>query len=128
MGGLPIGMLPLNIGGVTAKAELRGSRGGDQRGRTPLRCPQAIFTGSAGRRFPVSRECENGFTLVELFVVIGITGLLISVQQANLLLADGHAAAVQKSDLPNGMTIADSDLRGPQYLVNTPFPKRRLDQ
>jgi prepilin-type N-terminal cleavage/methylation domain-containing protein/prepilin-type processing-associated H-X9-DG protein len=49
-------------------------------------------------------------------------------KQANFLFADGHAAPVLKSDLPNGMTITDSDLRGPQYLINTPFPKWRLDQ
>jgi len=49
-------------------------------------------------------------------------------KQANFLFADGHAAAVQKGDLPNGTTITNSDLRGPEFLGKTPFPKWRLDQ
>jgi prepilin-type processing-associated H-X9-DG protein/prepilin-type N-terminal cleavage/methylation domain-containing protein len=49
-------------------------------------------------------------------------------KQANFLFADGHAAPVQKGDLPNGTTITNSDLRGPEFLGNTPFPKWRLDQ
>lgn len=49
-------------------------------------------------------------------------------KQCNFLFADGHAAGVDKGQLPSGLTIADSDLRGPQYLGKTPFPKWRLDQ
>jgi prepilin-type processing-associated H-X9-DG protein len=50
-------------------------------------------------------------------------------KQANFLFADGHAAPVLGSDLPkNGTALANSDLRGPEYLSATPFPKWRLDQ
>jgi prepilin-type N-terminal cleavage/methylation domain-containing protein/prepilin-type processing-associated H-X9-DG protein len=49
-------------------------------------------------------------------------------KQANFLFADGHAAPVEKTDLPNGTAMANSDLRAPEFLSKTPFPKWRLDQ
>lgn len=46
----------------------------------------------------------------------------------NVLFADGHAEAVQAGDLPNGNTLADSELRGPEWLSRVPFPRWRIDQ
>lgn len=46
----------------------------------------------------------------------------------NVMFADGHAEAVQGGFLPNGNTLADSELRDKQYLVRTPYPRWRLDQ
>jgi prepilin-type N-terminal cleavage/methylation domain-containing protein/prepilin-type processing-associated H-X9-DG protein len=56
----------------------------------------------------------------------------------NFLFADGHAQAVSATPknngtadtigLPNGTTVANSDLRSAATLVNCPFPKWRLDQ
>ena len=48
--------------------------------------------------------------------------------QANALFADGHSAPVQKDDLPNGDTAADSELRSADALSRKPFPRWRLDQ
>jgi prepilin-type N-terminal cleavage/methylation domain-containing protein/prepilin-type processing-associated H-X9-DG protein len=54
----------------------------------------------------------------------------------NFLFADGHAQSIsarQNPDgtsvgLPNGHTLANSDLRSAATLVDSPFPKWRLDQ
>lgn len=55
--------------------------------------------------------------------------------QTNFLFADGHAATVDSKSLPNGGANTGwdgnegtSDLRAPEFLVNSPFPKWRLDQ
>jgi len=48
--------------------------------------------------------------------------------QTNVLFADGHAAAVQKGNLPNGDTAADSELRSADTLSRIPFPRWRMDQ
>jgi prepilin-type processing-associated H-X9-DG protein/prepilin-type N-terminal cleavage/methylation domain-containing protein len=48
--------------------------------------------------------------------------------QTNALFADGHAAPVQKGDLPNGDTAGDSELRSADALSRVPFPRWRLDQ
>ena len=57
--------------------------------------------------------------------------------QTNFLFADGHCETVPSKSLPNGGgssgtnwagTMATSDLRAPEFLQNSPFPKWRLDQ
>ena len=48
--------------------------------------------------------------------------------QTNVLFADGHAAAVQKGNLPNGDTATDSELRSADTLSRIPFPRWRMDQ
>ena len=48
--------------------------------------------------------------------------------QTNVLFADGHAAPVQKGDLPIGDTAANSELRGADTLSRVPFPRWRMDQ
>jgi prepilin-type processing-associated H-X9-DG protein len=49
-------------------------------------------------------------------------------KMTNILFADGHATSVDSKSLPNGITEANSDLRSPETLVTSPFPKWRLDQ
>jgi prepilin-type N-terminal cleavage/methylation domain-containing protein/prepilin-type processing-associated H-X9-DG protein len=46
----------------------------------------------------------------------------------NVMFADGHAEAVQIGFLPNGNTLADSELRDVQYLSRVPYPRWRIDQ
>jgi prepilin-type N-terminal cleavage/methylation domain-containing protein/prepilin-type processing-associated H-X9-DG protein len=46
----------------------------------------------------------------------------------NVMFADGHAEAVQGGFLPDGNTLADSELRGAEFLARVPYPRWRLDQ
>jgi prepilin-type processing-associated H-X9-DG protein len=48
--------------------------------------------------------------------------------QTNILFADGHAAPVQKGNLPNGDSAADSELRSADTLSRISYPRWRMDQ
>ncbi len=108
----------------------------------PMRAMARNRTGTPGRMFggPMSRitQIKKSSDMAMIFDGLrshnyntyNISVRHSSNRYANFLFADGHAASVESSALPNGRTITDSDLRSAEALAdaNKRWPLWRLDQ